>query len=226
MEIKARSLPDPVAALYMVDGYMRWALLAAEEVVGHQGLSIVLRQAGLERLINNYPPNDLKLSGALTYGDYANLNAGLLSFYGRAGKSMLLRIGRLSAKHGIDQQGALFGLGAVLAAKVLPIPAQLKIGLDTIQNGFQRLASSAGQELHLRVEDRGDTWAYVAPECAMCAGKESDGAPCYLFTGTLQESLRWQTGRDFDIQEMACRALGAPACVWEVSKTPKPDGHA
>lgn len=221
MQINTKAEYDPVADLYMVDAYMRWALLAAEEVVGHQGLTIVLRQAKLEQLINNYPPNELKLSGMLSYGDYANLSSGLLTFYGRAGKSMVLRIGRISAKHGIEQQGALFGLGVVIAAKVLPIPMQLKIGLDTIQNGFKKLAASVGQELHLRVEDRGDRWAYVAPECAMCAGKQADDRICWLFNGTLQESLRWQTGKDLDIQEVECRALGAPACVWEVSKTPK-----
>lgn len=221
MDIKPKADYDPVADLYMVDAYMRWALLAAEEVVGHQGLTIVLRQAGLERLINNYPPSELKLSGMLSYGDYASLSAGLLTFFGRAGKSMVLRIGRISAKHGIDQQGALFGLGVMLAAKVLPVPTQLKMGLETIQSGFQKLANSVGQELHLRVEDRGDKWAYVAPECAMCAGKQADAAICWLFNGTLQESLHWQTGKDFDIQEVECRALGAPACVWEVSKTPK-----
>ncbi|MGH2523367.1 MAG: V4R domain-containing protein [Anaerolineales bacterium] len=221
MEIKNKAEYDPVADLYMVDAYMRWALLAAEEVVGHQGLSIVLRQAGLAQLINNYPPNELKLSGMLSYGDYANLSAGLLNFYGRAGKSMVMRIGRISAKHGIEQQGALFGLGAVIAAKVLPIPMQLKIGLDTIQSGFKKLAASVRQELHLYVQDRGDRWAYVAPECAMCAGKQADDRICWLFNGTLQESLRWQTGRDLDIQEVECRALGASACVWEVSKTPK-----
>jgi predicted hydrocarbon binding protein len=221
MVIKKKAEHDPVADLYMVDAYMRWALLAAEEVVGQKGLHIVLREAGLERLINNYPPNELRLSGLLSYGDYADLSSGLLNFYGRAGKSMVLRIGRISAKHGIEQQGALFGLGAVIAAKVLPLPTQLKIGLDTIQNGFQKLANSVGQVLHLRIEDRGDKWAYVAPECAMCAGKQADDRICWLFNGTLQESLHWQTGKDLLIEEVECRALGAPACVWEVSKTPK-----
>lgn len=221
MEIKPKAEQDPVAALYMVEAYMRWALLAAEEVAGTNGLAIVLRQSGLERLIGHYPPNELRLNSQLSYGDYANLNAGLLTFYGRAGKSMIMRIGRISAKYGIEQQGAWFGLGAVIASKVLPFPAQLKIGLDTIQTGFSKLAASAGQQLHLHVEDRGDKWAYIAPECAMCAGKQADASMCWLFNSTLQESLHWQTGKDLDIQEVECRALGAPACVWEVSKTPK-----
>ena len=221
MVIKKKTEHDAVTDLYMVDAYMRWALLAAEEVVGQKGLGIVLREAGLERLVGNYPPNELKLSGLLSYGDYADLSAGLLNFYGRAGKSMVLRIGRISAKHGIEQQGALFGLGAVIAAKILPLPQQLKIGLDTIQNGFRKLAGSVGQELHLSIEDHGDKWAYVAHDCSMCGGKQADDRICWLFNGTLQESLHWQTGKDLIIEEVECRALGAPACVWEINKTPK-----
>jgi len=38
MEIKDKTPNDPIASLYLVDAYMRWALLAAEEVVGKQGL--------------------------------------------------------------------------------------------------------------------------------------------------------------------------------------------
>jgi predicted hydrocarbon binding protein len=28
-------------------------------------------------------------------------------------------------------------------------------------------------------------------------------------------------GKEYDIQETECRALGAPACGWEISKQPK-----
>ena len=47
MDVKPKTEADPVAALYMVEAYMRWALLAAEEVAGANGLAIVLRQSGL-----------------------------------------------------------------------------------------------------------------------------------------------------------------------------------
>jgi predicted hydrocarbon binding protein len=220
MEIKNKTELDPVADLYMPDAYMRWALLAAEEVTGKRGLIIVLRQSGLERLINNYPPDKLTVSSDLTCRDYANLFASLMNFYGRAGKSMLLRIGRLSAKHAIEQQGALFGLAAVLASKVLPIPAQLKIGLENMQGGFCKIWQSFGQEMHLHVQDRGAKMVYVAETCTMCAGKQADGPICLSWTGALKESVHWVTGKEFKIEEVECRAMGAPACVWEISKTP------
>jgi predicted hydrocarbon binding protein len=221
MEITDRAEHDPVADLYQVDAYMRWALLAAEEVVGKPGLSVVLRDAGLERFIDNYPPEELKPSGNITFGDYAAFNASLLGFFGRAAKSMVLRIGRLSTHHAIEQQGALFGVAVMVASKMLPIPTQLKMGMEKMQDGFRKLSQSAGQDQRQHVEDRGDKLAYINETCTMCAGKQASGPICWLFTGALQESGRWLTGKEFEVEEVECRATGAPACVWEVSKTPK-----
>lgn len=221
MEIRNKPEPDPAVDLYLVDAYMRWALMAAEEVAGEHGLSIVLREAGLEHFIGNYPPDELRISRELTFGDYADLNAGLLNFFGRAAKSMALRIGRLSASQGIEQQSALFGLAALVASKVLPVPTQLKLGMENMQNGFRKLNQSVGQDFRLRIDDRGDRLAYIAEDCPFCAGKEASEPICWIWVGTLQESVHWLIGKEFEIAEVECRAMGAPACVWEVSKRPK-----
>jgi predicted hydrocarbon binding protein len=221
MEIVNRAEHDPVADLHIVDAYMRWALLASEEVVGKQGLSVVLRDAGLERFVDNYPPDETRVISDLTFGDYADLSAGLLAFFGRAGKGMLRRIGRLSARHGIKRQGAVFGLATALSSKVLPVPMQLKIGLTNMQNGFVKLSQEIGEQVHLRLEDRGDRFAYVDQDCSQCAGKAADAPICLIRTGTIQEALHWLTGREFDVREVECRAMGALACVWEILKAPK-----
>lgn len=223
MEIREKTDHDPVAALYIVEAYMRWALLAIEEVIGKQGMAVVLRDAGLEELIDNYPPNETRISKSLTFGDYANLSAELLAFFGRAGKGMLRRIGRLSAQHGIRQQSGLFGLATVLSSKVLPIPMQLKIGLSHIQSGFTNLNKAAGQQVQLRLDDLGDRFSYVDHHCWQCAGKAADEPICLIRAGTLQEALHWLTGQEFEVHETECRAMGAPACTWEISKTPRAD---
>jgi predicted hydrocarbon binding protein len=222
MEITSKTEHDPVADLIMTDVYMRWALLAAEEVIGKKGLVIVLRDAGLERFIDNYPSEDPTLvSGDITFGDYAAFGANLFGFFGRAGKSMVLRIGRLSTNYSIQQQGELFGIAIAIASRVLPIPTQLEVGLKNMQKGFRTLSQSVGQEIDLHVEDRGDKLAYIDGTCAMCAGKQSTQPMCWLFTGTLQEATRWLTDKEFEVVEVECRAMGAPACVWEISKKPK-----
>jgi predicted hydrocarbon binding protein len=221
MEVNAKIPSDPVASLYLVDAYMRWALLAAEEVVGRQGLQVLLRERGLERFIENYPPELLKISGTITLGDYAELCAGLLTFFGRAGKSMVIRIGRLTSKYAIDKQSSVYNVTAKTAAKLMPAALQVKLVLDSMVNGYNKLYAENGQALHFSVEDRGTTWAFVSVECPLCAGKAADQAMCWGRIGTLKESLTWLTGKEFDVDEVECRALGAAACVWEVSKSPR-----
>ena len=134
---------------------------------------------------------------------------------------MTLRIGRISTRKAIDQQSALFGIAALMAAKLMPTATQLKMGMDAQISGFKKLSQTVGEEYLAHIEDRGDKYAFVIETCAMCAGKEADEAICHLFTGTLLESTKWLTGKDFDIRETECRALGAPACVWEINKKPK-----
>jgi bacteriochlorophyll 4-vinyl reductase len=221
MEIKEKTPADPVARLYLVDAYMRWALLAAEEVVGRQGLHVLLRQRGLERFIDNYPPELLNISGNVSLGDYAQLCAGLLTFFGRAGKSMVIRCGRLTSKYAIEKQSGVYNVAAKTAAKLMPSGMQVKLVLDSMANGYNKLYADSGQALHFRVEDRGDKWAFISVECPLCAGKAADVPMCWGRIGTLKEGLFWLTGKEFDVEEVECRALGASACVWEVSKTPK-----
>jgi predicted hydrocarbon binding protein len=221
MQITDKTPKDPIASLYLVDAYMRWALLAAEEVVGKQGLTVLLRERGLERFIDNYPPEVLKISGSITLGDYAELCAGLLTFFGRAGKSMVIRCGRLTSKYAIEKQSGVYNVAAKTAAKLMPSGLQVKLVLDSMANGYNKLYAENGQELHFRVEDRGNKWGFVSVECPNCAGKAADVAMCWGRIGTLKEGLNWLTGKEFDVEEVECRALGAPACVWEVSKTPR-----
>lgn len=222
MEIRNKTEHDPVADLNIVDAYMRWALLAAEEVVGEKGMHIVLRQANLERLIGNYPPNETQMLSKFTFADYSNLCASLLNFFGRAGKSMTLRIGRISAQHGADQQSAAFGLDILVkASRLLPLAAQQKAGMIVMQNGFRKISESVGQKLSMSVEDRGDKIAYIAESCPVCAGKLADTHICWVQNGALVQSALWLTGKEFEVEEVECRAMGAPACVWEMSKTPK-----
>ncbi len=215
--IKDRAEHDPVADFPIVDAYVRWALLAAEEVIGKSGMVAVLRQIGLERLIDHYPPEVLQVTGGFTYNDYSNLNCGLLNFFGRAGKSMTMRVGRISARHGIELQSDIYGLAKLIVSRMLPASTQIKLGLEAMQNGYRRLMP----HVRLSIEDRGDKWAYITETCSSCAGKEATDHICWTFGGILQELLHWQTGKEFDIAEVQCRAQGGPVCVWEINKKPK-----
>lgn len=212
---------DPVARLRINDAYMRWALEAAEDVVGHDGLKVVLRDAGLEYLIDNYPPDNLEPPGVgISYGDYAKLNAGLLNFYGRPGKGMVTRIGRESAKRGIEHQSGVFNLAAVLAAKLLPPATQIKMGLSAILSGWKVLNEKFGQEFKGTIEDAGDHYKFILETDPVSAGLVSDHPIGWLIEGTIEEAARQTFGRFFDVTQEACRSMGAPASIWRVPKQP------
>ncbi len=219
MHIRDRVEYDPVLDLGMPNNYMRWALEAIEEVGGKNGLAIILRDAGLDRLQYTPPPDNDAFEG-FTSAHYASLTTAILSFFGRAAESMTMRVGRISARRAITQQAQLFNVPALLAEKDRPLDAQFRVGLKTIQEGIRKLWAAHGQGSVLTLEETEDAWLYVNETCPECAGKASDTPMCWLFVGVLRETTRWFTGRDFGIVETKCRALGAPACVWQIGKTP------
>ena len=84
--------------LFIANAIMRQALMAIEAVMGESGLKAVLRASGLEKYIDNPPPDDLE--PAVSFEDYAKLNQAIEEFYGRGGRGMLKRIGRASFQGG------------------------------------------------------------------------------------------------------------------------------
>lgn len=212
---------DPVAELKMADAYMRWALEAAEEVVGKDGLAVVLRDAKLDHLIDNYPPENLDPPGSgLTFGDYSRLNAELLTFFGRAGKSMVLRIGRISSRKAIEHQSGTFNLATVLAARMLPSGTQIKMGLSAMMTGFKTINEKFGQEFKGNIEDGGDHFNFIIETDFVTAGLQSDAPIGWLIEGLIEEAGMQVFKKFFDVTQVECRSMGAPASVWHVPKKP------
>lgn len=212
---------DPVATVPQVDAYIRWALLAMEEMVGKQDLRDILHNNDLARFIDAYPPELLKINRNITHQDYANLCTGLMNFYRADGKNQSIRFGRLATKPAIAKQGKLFNMTVTTAVKFLPVSLQIKTALDSIKNDLEKIYQEIDHDVNVSIEDRGDKWAYIDKGCAVCAGKEADQPICWSWVGTLEESLFWLTGKEFVVDQVECRAMGASACVWEIDKTPK-----
>src|SRR5678815_5955906 len=95
----------------IVNSLVRQALTSAQEVMGDNGLNAVLRTSGLERVIGNFPPNNLEPS--IPASQYAKLNQSIEEFYGRGGKGMLRRIGKASFQYGVREQSALLGVAGM-----------------------------------------------------------------------------------------------------------------
>jgi hypothetical protein len=195
----------------IINSLVRQALASAQEVMGDNGLNAVLRAAGLECFIGNFPPNDLEPS--IQTSQYAKLNQAIEDFYGRAGKGMLRRIGKASFQYGVREQAALLGVAGV-ALKLLPERQRIKF----ILNGVGDALKKSNPQVNVWVDESGDRIAYVDASCAICHSRHSESSICYLYIGSLGEAVKWATGKEHDVVETHCMAKGDPYCRFEVGE--------
>jgi hypothetical protein len=195
----------------IVNALVRQALISAQEVMGENGLNTVLRTSGLERFIDNFPPDDLE--PAIQTSDYARLNEVIESFYGRGGRGMLRRIGTASFQYAVREQAALLGIAGV-ALKVLPARQRIKFILNAMVDALKK----SNPQVEAWLDESGDSLAYCEATCAICHGRVSEEPICFLYLGSIGEAVRWATGRDYEIVETHCIAMGEPYCRFEVGE--------
>ena len=193
----------------IVNALVRQALVSAEEVMGANGLHAVLRSCGLERFINEMPPNDL--NPGIKAVEYARLNEAIEAFYGRGGRGMLRRIGRASFQFGVREQGALLGIAGV-ALKLLPERQRIRFILNALVNALKK----SNAQVDAWVDDSAGKLAYCESTCAICMGRHSEQAICHLYVGSVGEAVRWATDKEYEIIETHCIAKGDSYCRFEV----------
>jgi len=200
------------SGLYYPNKIARIYLEVLEDIMGKNGLNSVLRKGGLENLIDNYPPNDLKRQ--FDFAEFSQLNQALDDTYGpRGGRVFALRGGKASVKAGLEAFGAAVGIGG-LAMKVLPLSAKIKIGLP----GMAKIFSTFSDQTSF-VEDRDDRFVYVIEKCPVCWGRQSDYPICHGAVGLLQGGLHWVSGgKDFKVVQTNCKAMGHEDCRFDVYK--------
>ncbi len=195
----------------IVNALVRQALVAAQEVMGENGLNAVLRASGLERFVGNFPPNDLNPS--IQTSQYARLNAAIEEFYGRGGRGMLKRVGKTSFEYAVREQAALLGLAGA-ALKLLPERQRIKFILNSMVGALKK----SNPQVEAWVDDSGERVAYIDATCGICHSRHSETPICYLYIGSIGEAVRWATGREHEIIETQCTARGDPHCRFEVGE--------
>lgn len=210
-DLKSVELPDDVP---YVNALLLQMLRGIEEVLGQNGLNVVLRSSGLERFVGNPPPNDLEHD--VLAREYASLNAAIEEFTGRAGKGMLQRIGRASFRWGIKEQAAVMGLAGI-ALKALPQRLRMRAILLGLRKGLMDVVDYGLVD----VQEQDGVLIYTDYACTICHTRHSDHPACHLYIGTLGEAMTFATGKDlraFEIIETHCKAMGDGFCRFEISE--------
>ncbi len=192
----------------------RIILLALEEIMGHNGVNAVLNLAGLQHLINNYPPNNLDLG--FPFDELGAIHQSLEDMYGpRGGRGLATRAGRACFKYGLREFGPVLGISD-LAFRLLPLNMKLKVGAEVLTNTLNRYTDQI-----VRLEEDPDRFRLHIDRCPACWGRKTDSPCCNLTVGILQEALFWVSGgKNFVVEETACIAMGDPTCTVVVARRP------
>lgn len=191
-----------------------------EEMMGRRSLIMLLRQADLAEYIDNVPPLDEDPS--ITVAEYSRLLADVYDIFGAQGaRSIFLRGGRLGAAEIRRQRPAQFAIAGT-ALRLLPATRRMQLVLDRLVEQGEDLYGTA-HELH---EDE-NAYLIEIPDCPYCAeiarrcqaGNKPPTKPvCHLPVAAIAETMEWAMGQKHLVEEVACLALGDPACRFRVSK--------
>jgi predicted hydrocarbon binding protein len=192
----------------------RIMLLAMEEVMGRNGVNAVLNLARLQHRIGDYPPNNFDKNFA--FNEVGQLLQALDEMYGpRGGRGLARRAGHACFKFGIKDFGPMLGI-ADLTFRVLPLGMKLRVGFEVLAQTFNKFTD------HLvRLGEDEQYFQWIIERCGTCWGRQTTSPCCHLALGILEEGLYWVSGgKNFYVEEIACIAMGDPACTILINKRP------
>jgi predicted hydrocarbon binding protein len=186
---------------------VRRVMLAIQDVMGLTGLATILRQAGLQRYANALPPANGE--PGLRATEYAALMQAIENYYGRGARGTLTRIGYAAFNRMVADR-KLTAAGYRLLLRVLPMQSRQLLVLRWLA----REIAGAGGDVTVHLDDQRIN--VVDHDSDATTGRQRDTPICWETLGEIQEALKWGTGQEYEVAEMACRAKGDTACRFEV----------
>jgi len=205
----------PESGFYNTNKFARIYLESIREIAGDNGLLTILNFTHLPSLGKDMPPDNMERAFDFSY--FSRINKSLEEIYGeRGGRGLALRIGRTTFDDVLKNYGELAGVGDT-AFRILPIQKKIKFGLEAMARIFSEKSDQITS-----LEETEEHFLYHIKRCPICWGRSGeDHAVCYYMVGLLKEGMHWVSGgKEFNITETKCIALGDQVCEFEILKTP------
>ncbi len=202
------------SGLYYPNRIVRTYLEALRDILGSNGIDVLLKIAGLARWIDVPPPDDLEKE--VDFADFSRLCAVMDEFYG------------LRGGHGVARRAAWASYGPLRQALAdIPDVANwdkvdlvLEKKIKGVLVGTSRILSGVSDQ-YTTVEEDDASFFFTVHQCPVCWGRTYDIPLCHSILGALEEAVRWTTsGIPFKIEEIQCKATGHEVCQFRISKTP------
>lgn len=177
--------------------------------VGRDTYHSVLSKSDLSRDWR-LPEFFLTMDGTRAAEAYANLQSALRTYYGRGARGTLLRIGTKLWEPVLS--------GASLAVKtqaaiVRGLPKSLK--RKPVLEVFAGILGTSRGDITVHTLDL--DLLLVDQTSPTTLGQKDDSPICFVTLGMIRECLYWATGEEHDIEERACRAMGAHQCEFKIT---------
>jgi predicted hydrocarbon binding protein len=199
--------PETASAL-ISNRLLKQFVSAAFEEVGVGKLPQVLAEANLTPAVME-AESIRHLGGRGSAETYAVLQQALRLFYGRGARGILIRIGSHIWERMVTEASFLEKAELEILRR-LPVPARRRRTLNFAADHLSPEGSSV--TVHLLDTDL----LLVDHSSATTSGQKSAEPICFVTLGLLEAALHWATGQEADIEEIACRAAGSPACEFKV----------
>jgi predicted hydrocarbon binding protein len=141
---------------------------------------------------------------------YARLQSALRAYYGRGARGILLRIGTKLWGHLLDD--ASFGIKAqAVVIRGLPKSLRRKQALDLLG----KILSANKNDITTHTLDLD---LLLVDSKSPTTLKQTDDTPvCFVTFGLIRECLFWAVGEEHDIEERACKVMGARQCEFKIT---------
>jgi hypothetical protein len=182
---------------WISNAQMRGTLQVVAELLGRNGQTAVLRLAGLERYIEQLPPDNDQME--VPRGDMSALFSGIISMFGDQGaRGVFRRWGHAFAAKRAQRRLALRLLRPVMR---LVSPER---GAQFVLEHLLRHIDLGRDDRPPILQDRGDSFVLEFIDCVYCHSQNLSQPNCLTVIGLIEGLLRWTTGHDFEVsQEMS-----------------------
>jgi len=141
---------------------------------------------------------------------YAALQTAMRTYFGRGARGVLLRVGQRLWHQLLDD--AALGIKAQAAVvKRLPLASRRKPTLELLA---KFIGAQAGDiTVHTL-----DLDLLLVDQASPAAHDQSESGPtCFVTVGLIRESLFWATGKNYDVEEIHCQAMGEHTCEFKIT---------
>ena len=184
---------------------------SVEDQLGVRGLKMLLTQTKLTCYIQNPPPDDD--TPTLDMDRFKSAMGAVIELFGeKAARPLLTRWGKLTFDYALESNPTLFGL-AGFATKFMSEEGKARFILKRVLKESENLYGVP----HVLTETP-DAFNIEIQNCFYCGNHKSNQCICWPPVGFWKSMMRWTTGKDYDVHETECIAMGAESCKYVIPK--------